>query len=340
LGLAITSKLVALMGGVCGVTSRLGIGSTFWFTVRFVAHKHSARPEDAYSGSGGGNVKVLVAVDNTSQRQALSEVLVGAGIAVDTAKSSRIALEMLREEAEQGRPFSTAFVDRFMPEMDGLDFANAVVRDHTIRTQVVLLAGMRDGPDLRGAIAAGLCRVLFKPIHSQDLMASLEESPECPPVEVESESVRFERARPFETVSLGRVLLAEDNLVNQKVAVAMLSGAGYEVDVVSDGLSAVGACVDSFYDVIVMDCQMPGLNGYQATASIRAREAGIRRVPIVALTASARPEDQERCISAGMDSYLSKPVSKVELLAAVRASIRLASIQTPSAVVPRPVSVA
>ena len=133
---------------------------------------------------------------------------------------------------------------------------------------------------------------------------------------------------------MGRLLLAEDNLINQKVAVAMLSGAGYQVDTVLDGAAAVLAAAAHAYDVILMDCQMPDLNGYEATAAIRAQEGADRHTPIVALTAGARQEDRELCLAAGMDGYLAKPISKDALLALVARSMNkgVASISSQSRV--------
>jgi two-component system sensor histidine kinase/response regulator len=340
LGLAITARLVALMGGDCGVTSRLGFGSVFWFTVRVGAHQKVTPPAEAIPEAGSNNIRALVVVQNPSERQALSDMLEHAGISVDIATSSRIALAMLRKKTPQDRQFSIAFIDRFMTGMDGLALAEAVISDSRISTRLVLLAGKREGPNLRRAIADGLCNVLLKPIDFQALIACIGESLGLPSSEVESHATCFAPGRRSEKVSLGRILLAEDNLVNQKVAVAMLSGAGYEVDVVSDGHSAVDALFSSFYDAVLMDCQMPGLNGYQATESIRARETGGRRIPIIALTAGAMHEDQERCILAGMDSYLSKPVTKEELLDSVGSAINFATISHLAELGPTPVGAA
>ena len=138
---------------------------------------------------------------------------------------------------------------------------------------------------------------------------------------------------PERTLASGRILLAEDNLINQKVAVAMLSGAGYRVDTVPDGISAVQAVATQRYDAIIMDCQLPGLSGYEATAEIRAREGTGRHTPIIAMTAGARREDRERCLAQGMDSYLSKPVSRETLLDLVEHSIKAAGA-TPTEGVP------
>jgi two-component system sensor histidine kinase/response regulator len=339
LGLAITGKLVDLMGGDCGVSSRLGAGSTFWFTIRVQAEQVSTDDRLSRDADSIG-ARVLVVDDNPVQRRALSSQLAGWGMDVDTANSGRLGLAMLRTSAEQARPFALALVDYLMPGMDGLEFANTVAADSGLATHLVVMDGVREGADLRKAVDTGICRSLSKPIHSEALLACVRESLDSQAPEVGTRSGAPPGVGSRENDSLGKVLLAEDNVINQKVALAMLSGAGYQVDIVPDGLAAVDACFARSYDAVLMDCQMPGLNGYEATAAIRARETGGRRIPIIALTAGARYEDREECLSAGMDSYLSKPFSKAELVGMVGASIKGEPLQDFEGVTTQPAGAA
>jgi two-component system, sensor histidine kinase and response regulator len=337
LGLAITGKLVDLMGGHCGVSSRLGTGSTFWFTIR--VHAEQGSVGDGRRGADAFDARVLVVDDNSAQRLALSGQLAQWGMDVDTASSGRLAFAMLRSNAQQGRPFALALIDRLMPGMDGIELANAVAADPGLSTQLVVMDGVREGGDLCRAVDAGTCGSLSKPVHSEALMNCVRESLDSCAPEVGSRSA-FPQVGSSENLRLGRVLLAEDNLINQKVALAMLSGAGYEVDIVPDGLAAVDACFAHSYDAILMDCQMPGLNGYEATAAIRDRETGGRRIPIIALTAGARYEDRERCLSEGMDGYLSKPFRKAELVEIVGAAIKGEPLEDLAGVATQPVGAA
>jgi CheY-like chemotaxis protein len=187
-----------------------------------------------------------------------------------------------------------------------------------IGARVVLMTSNGHEPDLGGTAVDA---ILSKPVKEQDLLARLKIALGLrTPALAVTNVARLDAslvARPM----MGRLLLAEDNLVNQKVAIAILSGAGYKVDTVCDGAAAVEASARNSYDAIVMDCQMPELDGYEATAAIRARQGSLRHTPIVAMTAGAFREDQERCLAAGMDAYVSKPVSKESLLAAVSDSL-------------------
>jgi CheY-like chemotaxis protein/HPt (histidine-containing phosphotransfer) domain-containing protein len=176
------------------------------------------------------------------------------------------------------------------------------------------MTSLKDAPDGVTAANVGVVATLSKPVHRDDLVLSLRmallsevlrEVPVTPPVVSSRERLT------------GRLLLAEDNLINQKVAIAMLSSAGYVVDTVLDGAAAVRLAAENRYDAILMDCQMPEMNGYEATAAIRANEGTARHTPIIAMTAGARREDRDRCLAEGMDSYLSKPVGKDALLALV-----------------------
>jgi len=236
---------------------------------------------------------------------------------VATAHSGQSALATLRTAAEGSRPFDVALLDRSMPEMDGLELTSAIVADPALAARLVLMTDLGQEHDHGTPAESGVSAALSKPIHREDLQRCLRLALGLPiadgaAAEVTSPSVS--RSHDAET---GRLLLAEDNLINQKVAVAMLSSAGYHVDAVLNGAEAVQAVADRSYDAILMDCQMPELNGYEATARIRAQQVGATRTPIIAMTAGARPEDRERCLAAGMDSYLAKPFNKDALLALV-----------------------
>ena len=314
LGLAICGRLVALMGGECGVRSTPGAGSTFWFTIRVATDADRGQatgPAPADEDLAG--LDVLVIDHSTAQRRVLSAYLSDWGMNVTAAASGEDAMALLRAAAVEGRPFPVAVLDRWMPGMDGLQVVQAIAADDDLALGVVLMTGLGDGPDVALEREPGLRAGLSKPVHRDQLHKGLhvalglhaEERASAPmsPATVEA--------------NVGRLLLAEDNLINRKVAVAMLSAAGYSVDVVLNGSAAVEAAAQHPYDAILMDCHMPQLNGYEATAAIRMQEGPGRRTPIIAMTAGARLEDRDRCLAHGMDSYLAKPVSKDALLAQI-----------------------
>jgi CheY-like chemotaxis protein len=302
------------MGGDCGVTSELGEGSNFWFTIRIgTVHADDKPSVDV----GLADVAVLIVDDNSTQLSVLSEFLTEWGMAVTTASSGEEALATLQSAALAGRPFGVALLDQSMPMVDGLDVTSAILADPSIDAHVVLMTGLGQGRRHGDAAESGVWATLSKPIHRKELRTCLRVALGLPGGDIAT-GRRPAGARPGPAKqATGRLLLAEDNPINQKVAVAMLASAGYRVDTVVNGAEAVRAVAIRPYDVILMDCQMPDLNGYEATAAIRASEGTGRRTPIIAMTAGARQEDRERCLAEGMDSYLAKPVNKDALLALV-----------------------
>jgi two-component system, sensor histidine kinase and response regulator len=334
LGLAISGQLVALMGGDCGVSSRLGTGSTFWFTIR--AHvvpgqemSDQLSPDPALAG-----VTALIVDDNATQRGVLSEYLTDWGMSVRTTDSGQAALARMRTAAFQGRPFAVALLDRSMPGMDGLALKDAIVADPGLTAPLILMTDLGREREFGDTAESGICASLSKPVHREDLLECLHVALGLRTVDViHSEVAARQHTAPREPEA-GRLLLAEDNLINQKVAVAMLSSAGYRVDTVLDGEAAVQAVAAQPYDAILMDCQMPELNGYEATAAIRAHEGSARHTPIIAMTAGARPQDRTRCLAEGMDGYLAKPVSKDALLDLVSRSLKSGLPGPPSPAVP------
>ncbi len=322
LGLAISGQLVALMGGDCGVSSRLGTGSQFWFTIRAQVDSGQVRASQLSPDVVLDGITALIVGDSTTQRSALAGYLTAWGMAVSTADSGPAALVTLRTAADQGRPFAVALIDMSTPGPGGAELQGAVADDAVLGTRVVLLTGSAQQCDQdRRADVEGVT-VVSKPVHVEQLRAALRIASGTSAADVGLAAMVAPTAVLASGPHGGRLLLAEDNAINRKVAVAMLSSAGYHVDTVFDGAAAVQAVAARHYDAILMDCQMPELNGYEATAAIRAQEGSGRRTPIIALTAGARLEDQERCLAEGMDSYLAKPVSKDALLALVARSVK------------------
>jgi signal transduction histidine kinase/DNA-binding response OmpR family regulator len=320
LGLAICKQLTLLMGGTIGVNSAPGEGSTFWFTVVLGVDRNqpAAQPQVVFLGDR----KALLVDDNSTNRTILRRQLSGWGMRVVATDCGARAIELMREAAQTGQPFDIAIVDLQMPEMDGLMLTQILKADSLVAgVPLVMLSSLalRDYADK--AMAAGIAAYLTKPTRQHNLfstvsavLAGREVSPSIAPAVVPAAVAATKVAAVAKEVSARpRLLVAEDNLVNQKVAVLALSKMGYEPCVVSDGQQAVNAFKTGGYACILMDCQMPEMDGYEAAAEIRRIEAGTRHVPIVAMTAHAMKGDREKCLLAGMDDYASKPLKLQEL---------------------------
>jgi two-component system, sensor histidine kinase and response regulator len=320
LGLAICSQLVELMGGTYGVSSRTDVGSTFWFTLSLLSAPFGACPGvQAISDLKG--VRALVVDDNDSHRSVLVDSLTAWGMNVTAAVSGEAAWATLQDAALEDRAFSLALIDQSMPEEGGQVLLNAMKRDPALATQVVLMTGLGETANRRGPADGEAAAYLSKPIRRSDLLTSVRVALGMTIAPTSTPEPGGPSAATSDAPARGHLLLAEDNLINQKVAVAILSNAGYRVDTVLDGGAAVRAVATGRYDAILMDCQMPGMSGYEATAAIRAWEAPDQHIPIIAMTASARHEDRERCFAQGMDGYLAKPVSSAALLALMKSTL-------------------
>jgi two-component system sensor histidine kinase/response regulator len=320
LGLSIVRHLVELMGGETGVESTEGVGSRFWFTVHFPPASVSP-PVIRPAPAALKGQRLLVVDDNATNRKVLMGQLLLCGVEAVSASSADEALALLRQASAAGRPFDAALLDYLMPDCDGAELGRTINQDPTLKsTRLILLTSSGQRGDGRMFADIGFAGYLLKPVTQRDLteclilvLASTADSwhLRSQPM-ITRHALRVQRA-----LARNRILLAEDNVVNQKVARSLLEKMGYRVDIVADGVAAVVAWQSGKFDLIVMDCQMPQMDGYAATREIRRLEAGKTHTPIVALTAHAMKGDQEKCRAAGMDDYLSKPIDRANLEASL-----------------------
>ncbi|MDR3416267.1 MAG: response regulator [Nevskia sp.] len=318
LGLAICKRLVRMMGGAIGVDSSAGHGATFWFTVRLKKAGAAAAEPAPLRG-----LRVLVVESNASGRAILEGQLQGWGAAASSVAYGRELVRAAREAAQAGAPFEVVMLDAELEDADGTAVLQAIEREPALEAaRLVLLSPIaKAGADIRGG---RMTWSLAKPVRQAELLKCLALAAAGQPDAADS----LARARSADPASSQvaakplagrRVLLAEDNRVNQEVAIEMLTLLGADTRLAVDGLEAVESLEQLRCDLVLMDCQMPKMDGYEATVSIRRREQerGLPRVPIIALTANAVIGDREACIAAGMDDYLSKPFSLSDLLEAV-----------------------
>jgi signal transduction histidine kinase/DNA-binding response OmpR family regulator len=325
LGLAICKRLVEMMGGVITIDSRPGQGSTFWFELDL--------PRLAETGESAGGrvlaaslagVRALLVDDNTTNRKFLGHLLSAWGVDLHQTSTGADALRTLCEAAATDRPFQLVLLDSHMPEMDGYTLAQEIRRmPELAAARLVLLTAHSERPARSELEKRGIAACLVKPLRKRALhVCLLEVMGAAAPSTLAVSAAPEETAPPSGSpaalslvFSAARILVAEDNIVNQKVALLHLQRLGYKADVVADGRAAIAAVRQQPYDLVFMDCQMPEIDGYEATRQIRAREisGGTPRLLIVAMTAGALAGDREACLSAGMDDYIAKPVRQDEL---------------------------
>ncbi|OHB73165.1 MAG: hypothetical protein A2V70_18085 [Planctomycetes bacterium RBG_13_63_9] len=323
LGLAISSRLVECMAGRIWVESEVGRGSTFHFVARFglagegtggQATERRAAQDRCIAG-----MRVLVVDDNATNRRILEEILGNWQMQPAAVSGARAALDAMREAQRSGEPFRLVLTDANMPEMDGFALAEQIQEDEELDGTVIMMLTSGDRPgDIARCEQLGIAAYLLKPIKQSELfdaivMALGIASPE-------DEDTRTAVVRQAERTGPLRVLLAEDSLVNQKLVVGLLEKEGHQVVVANQGREAIAAWESQPFDLVLMDVQMPEVDGLEATAAIRAREQQTGgHVPIVAMTAHAMKGDRQRCLDAGMDEYVSKPIRVRHLLETIEA---------------------
>ncbi|MDQ7782479.1 MAG: PAS domain S-box protein [Desulfomonilaceae bacterium] len=314
LGLAISSQLVNMMGGDIRVESELGHGSTFSFRVQLKLSRELAKPGEYQDARILNGLSALIVDDNATNRQILRETLSGWGMVPTSVSSGARALDAIKAAADRGRPFDVALVDLMMPEMDGFQLVERLAeRPEASRFKVIMLTSGGSRGDGARCRELGIAAYLLKPVKQSELLEAIVDTVQGTGADREGRRLITRHTIRESRQSL-RILLAEDNRVNRKLVVRMLEKMGHSLSVCSDGKRAVAAVEMEAFDLVLMDVQMPVMDGMQATRLIRKREAGTgRHVPIIALTAHAMKGDKERCLEAGMDDYISKPVDPAVL---------------------------
>src|SRR6266403_1965438 len=305
LGLAISKQLAEKMGGTIGVLSVPEKGSTFWFTVRL--QKQQAPPSALDANRIFINARVLIVDDNATNGRFLHEQIVGWKMRSAIASTGSDALDCLRRAAQERDPYPLAIIDLDMPSMDDWALARQIKADPKIaRTRLILLAGLgqRISPEeLRAADITDCCS---KPVRQSMLFDCLTKALLESPATLQPAAGSSAAPRP--QPQKARVLIAEDNPINQKVALVQLEELGYHAEVVPNGLAVLEALDRISYDIILMDCQMPEMDGYETARRIRTRSGNFRQPYIIAMTAHAMSGDSEKCLEAGMNDYISKPI--------------------------------
>ena len=318
LGLTISKQLVEIMHGKIGLQSTPGLGTTFWFDIKFEKQPLEKRGTAPLT-LGPVNLtyaRVLVVDDNQTNRMVLTKNVEALGSRVDAVSCGAKALESLRDAHRAGDPYHIVLLDMQMPGMDGEQTARAIKSDPSVKdVKILILTSMGQRGDAVRLEALGCSGYLLKPVKQQmlfDAVLAVLARKEEPPTIITRHILAEQRKDDL------RILLAEDNPINQKLAIILLQKAGYSVDAVETGLQALERVKADHYSIVLMDVQMPDMDGFEATRQIRVWEKAIgQHIPIIAMTAHAMAGDRERCIDAGMDDYITKPLEPRVLFSAI-----------------------
>ncbi|MDB5908947.1 MAG: hybrid sensor histidine kinase/response regulator [Massilia sp.] len=333
LGLAISKQLVELMGGIIGVDNALTQGAIFWFTVSF--DKRRVDPDEpGFSLTAIEGLRVLIVDEHQSSREELERQIAAWNVEVDSVGSAMQACEQLTSGGRSGRPYDVAILDMDLARTSGLALAAGIKADPATRaTRILLVSSDRLAADPVQRREAGVSYQLIKPVRASDLFECIATGPRKGVAAAPATELPQPVRRASGATRQRKVLLAEDNPVNIEVATAMLDSLGLEVHRARNGEEALQAVRAESYDVVLMDCQMPVMDGFAATTEIRRheRENGRARIlPVIAITANALQGDRESCLAAGMDDYLSKPFTQQQLGAVIGRWIALPRAGAPA----------
>jgi CheY-like chemotaxis protein/HPt (histidine-containing phosphotransfer) domain-containing protein len=328
LGLAICRRLVEMMGGTIDLESKLGEGSRFWFQLPLADPLEPKEPgADPFSALEG--LRVLVVDDVESNRTIVNQYMSSWKMQPDSARNGLEAMVMIRGAEEKGQRYGLVLLDYGMAGMNGVDVARVIKADPKIAaTPNIMVTSFSEPINSATAKEAGIGAVLTKPVRKQQLRKAI-----CKVLVAAAPHEERQEVKRPDVDRIANLLLVEDNPDNQKLSVRLLAKHGYSCDVASNGLEALKSMAIRNYSMVLMDCQMPWMDGFQATAIIREREKNLRHTPVVAMTAHALAGDKEKCLAAGMDDYLPKPINEGDLIRTIERWVMSADRIAPDAAI-------